>query len=113
MSGIAAFIRCLVLADWTFNPYIGGAKLRRASEAIIPGALSILQGTVPGRVRGSGHMVPTYFRRCSGIERFNGHCGFALLFLLVPVFLSFESSRKLRLRNPYTLQYWIAHVSGR
>src|SRR4051794_39432623 len=29
----------------------------------IPGALSILQGTVPGRVRGSGHMVPTYFRR--------------------------------------------------
>src|SRR5579871_3135523 len=29
----------------------------------IPGALSILKGTVPGRVRGSGHMVPTYFRR--------------------------------------------------
>jgi hypothetical protein len=25
-------------------------------------------------------MVPTYFRRCSGIECFNGHCGFALLF---------------------------------
>src|SRR3954447_17641082 len=32
-------------------------------EPHIPGALSILQGTVPGRVRGSGHMVPTYFRR--------------------------------------------------
>ena len=32
-------------------------------EPYIPGALSILQGTVPGRVRGSGHMVPTYFRR--------------------------------------------------
>jgi len=25
-------------------------------------------------------MVPTYFRRCSGIECFNGHRGFALLF---------------------------------
>jgi len=23
-------------------------------------------------------MVPTYFRRCSGIECFNGHRGFAL-----------------------------------
>src|SRR4030088_3606335 len=32
-------------------------------EPYIPGALSILQGTVPGRVRGSGHMVPPYFRR--------------------------------------------------
>src|ERR1700720_2515971 len=32
-------------------------------EPYIPGALSILQGTVPGRIRGSGHMVPTYFRR--------------------------------------------------
>src|SRR5437763_10172004 len=32
-------------------------------EPYIPGALSILQGTVPGRVRGLGHMVPTYFRR--------------------------------------------------
>src|SRR6185437_2772613 len=48
-------------------------------EPYIPGALSILQGTVPGRVRGSGHMVPTYFRRCSGIECFNGYRGFALL----------------------------------
>src|SRR3954470_19280117 len=53
----------LTLADRAFNPYIDGAKLRCASGAIIPGALSILQGTVPGRVRGSGHMVPTYFRR--------------------------------------------------
>src|ERR1700743_2491243 len=50
-------------------------------EPYIPGALSILQGTVPGRVRGPGHMVPTYFRRCSGIECFNGHRGFALYFL--------------------------------
>src|SRR5437899_2204047 len=32
-------------------------------EPYIPGALSILQGTVPGRVRGSGHVVPTYLRR--------------------------------------------------
>src|SRR5438445_7936318 len=53
----------LVLADRPYRSYIGRAKLRCASGAIIPGALSILQGTVPGRVRGSGHMVPTYFRR--------------------------------------------------
>src|SRR5258708_15473520 len=32
-------------------------------EPYIPGALSILPGPVPGRIRGSGHMVPTYFRR--------------------------------------------------
>src|ERR1700726_1280406 len=32
-------------------------------EPYIPGALSILPGTVPGQVRGLGHMVPTYFRR--------------------------------------------------
>ncbi len=57
------FSRALALADWAVSPYIGRAKLRCASGAIIPGALSILQGTVPGRVRGSGHMVPTYFRR--------------------------------------------------
>jgi hypothetical protein len=49
-------------------------------EPHIPGALSILTGTVPGQVRGLGYMVPTYFRRCSGIECFNGHRGFALLF---------------------------------
>src|SRR3954452_9723208 len=53
----------LPLAVWCHRRYIGRAKLRCASGAIIPGALSILQGTVPGRVRGSGHMVPTYFRR--------------------------------------------------
>src|SRR5258708_14303180 len=34
-----------------------------SQEPYIPGALSILQGTVPGQVRGLGHMVPTYFRR--------------------------------------------------
>src|SRR6059058_2427649 len=32
-------------------------------EPYIPGALSILPGTVPGQVCGPGHMVPTYFRR--------------------------------------------------
>jgi hypothetical protein len=65
-------------------------------EPYIPGALSILQGTVPDRVRGSGHMVPTYFRRCSGIECFNGHCGFALLFFVDEfVFVSpFQRSRR-------------------
>src|SRR5450755_2262321 len=32
-------------------------------EPYIPGALSILPGTVPGQARGLGYMVPTYFRR--------------------------------------------------
>ena len=32
-------------------------------------------------------MVPTYFRRCSGIERFNGHSGFALFISLHVILL--------------------------
>src|ERR1700730_17807312 len=51
---------------WRFGPIVV-TLIRRScvarQEPYIPGALSILQGTVPGRVRGSGHMVPTYFRR--------------------------------------------------
>src|ERR1700681_3842742 len=35
----------LALADRRYRSYIGGAKLRCASGAIIPGALSILKGT--------------------------------------------------------------------
>ena len=42
---------------------LAGRSCVARQEPYIPGALSILQGTVPGRVRGSGHMVPTYFRR--------------------------------------------------
>src|SRR5262249_34830764 len=36
-------------------------------RSLIPGALSILKGAVPGRARGFGHMAPTYFRREPGI----------------------------------------------
>jgi len=43
----------------------GGAAERVRS--LIPGALSILKGAVPGRARGLGHMAPTYFRREPGI----------------------------------------------
>src|SRR5438477_497132 len=42
---------------------LGARSCVARQEPYIPGALSILKGTVPGRVRGSGHMVPTYFRR--------------------------------------------------
>src|SRR6185437_9339385 len=42
---------------------LAGRSCVARQEPYIPGALSILPGTVPGRVRGSGHMVPTYFRR--------------------------------------------------
>jgi hypothetical protein len=38
-------------------------------------------------------MVPTYFRRCSGIECFNGHCGFALL-LFAGTFVAASSIAK-------------------
>src|SRR5687768_18581187 len=55
---LAVSARLLLIVDKFRN-----ARLRRASGAIIPGALSILKGTVPGLVRGPGHMVPTYFRR--------------------------------------------------
>src|ERR1700686_4612327 len=51
---------------WRFCPIVVTLMVRSCvarQEPYIPGALSILQGTVPGRVRGSGHMVPTYFRR--------------------------------------------------
>src|SRR6516162_10486653 len=37
-------------------------------RSLIPGALSILKGAVPGRARGFGHMAPTYFRREPGID---------------------------------------------
>src|SRR3954470_24069516 len=44
--------------------YIGyGEAATRVRNQHIPGALSILKGTVSGQVRGPGHMVPTYFRR--------------------------------------------------
>src|SRR6202048_1546684 len=47
-------------------------------EPYIPGALSILPGTVPGRVRGSGHIVPTYFRRELRDRALQRRRGFAL-----------------------------------
>src|SRR6185312_8040766 len=42
---------------------LAGRSCVARQEPYIPGALSILPGTVPGQVRGLGHMVPTYFRR--------------------------------------------------
>src|SRR5260370_42554775 len=42
---------------------LAGRSCVARQEPYIPGALSILQGTVPGQVRGLGYMVPTYFRR--------------------------------------------------
>ena len=66
------------LASWTFAHYIIEAGLRGALGANIPGALSILEGAVPDRARGLGHMAPTYFRREPGIERSDGRCGSAL-----------------------------------
>src|SRR5215210_6175302 len=66
------------LASWREHDYIRKAGLPGASGAIIPGALSILTGAVPGRARGLGHMAPTYLRREPGIERSDGQCGSAL-----------------------------------
>src|ERR1700692_269632 len=51
---------------WRFGVTVVTLVLRSCvarQEPYIPGALSILPGTVPGQVRGLGHMVPTYFRR--------------------------------------------------
>ena len=51
---------------WRTAPIVAtlvGRSCVARQEPYIPGALSILQGTVPGQVRGLGHMVPTYFRR--------------------------------------------------
>jgi hypothetical protein len=59
--------------------YIFTAGLRGALGDIIPGALSILKGAVPGRARGFGHMAPTYLRRDPGIELSDGHRGSARL----------------------------------
>ena len=42
---------------------LAGRSCVARQEPYIPGALSILPGTVPGQVRGLGYMVPTYFRR--------------------------------------------------
>src|SRR5690349_18381313 len=70
-----------LLSIWTENPAqarLRGGKSRasalnyacgaaRCVRSLIPGALSILKGAVPGRARGLGHMAPTYFRREPGI----------------------------------------------
>jgi hypothetical protein len=70
-------------------------------------------------------MVPTYFRRCSGIECFNGHCGFALLFF-VAEFVSvspFQRSRHTPRKRGIqyaavfgnitgALEYWITRLRG-
>src|SRR5437868_9938258 len=100
MAGNAAAApRPCPLASPPDRRYIGLAKLRGASGDIIPGALSILKGAVPDRTRGSGHTAPTYFRREPGIERSNGHCGFALFLLLHEPAGSADASARLAPRN--------------
>ena len=88
--------------------YIDRAGLPGATGAIIPGALSILQGAVPVRTRGFGHMAPTYFRREPGIERSNGRrgsalpagCAFAATAGLVPAIHVFRVARSRHVRSP-------------
>jgi hypothetical protein len=103
MEGYIALFLCfgrpLALAHWPDSPTLGARSCVARQEPYIPGALSILQGTVPGRVRGSGHMVPTYFRRCSGIECFNGLCGFALFLLSITLFRLIVSFGRYSLRR--------------
>jgi hypothetical protein len=70
-------------------------------------------------------MVPTYFRRCSGIECFNGHCGFALLFLsmsllpsvhfntaVIPRESGVSSTLQPRGQTASALEYWIIRFRG-
>src|SRR3954469_25979760 len=57
--------------------YIVRAGLRCLSDTYSRG-LTIPKGAVPGRVRGSGHMAPTYFCRFPG-SKSDGSCGSALL----------------------------------
>src|SRR5215212_2271999 len=93
-------------------------------EPYIPGALSILQGTVPGRVRGSGHMVPTYFRRelrdrvlqrPSRLRTF--FCcrvspAFQLPLPVVPRESGVSSTLRLRDSVSGALEYWITRFRG-
>src|SRR4051794_23173707 len=60
--------------------YIVRAGLRCLLDTYSRG-LTIPKGAVPGRVRGSGHMAPTYFCRFPG-SKSDGSCGSALLFAL-------------------------------
>src|SRR3954452_13051873 len=55
--------------------YIAWAGLRCLSDTYSRG-LTIPKGAVPGRVRGSGHMAPTYFCRFPGSTS-DGSCGSA------------------------------------
>src|SRR5690349_7707448 len=59
---------------------------------------------------------PPTFVGNSGIERFNGLCGFALLFLSLTLFrliLSRAENRGSAIRIRTALQSWLVHVSGR
>src|SRR3979490_2018603 len=94
-------------------------------EPYIPGALSILQGTVPDQVRGLGHMVPTYFRRelrDRALQRPSRLRTF--LFVAVsgrrPIRIAVilreggvSSTPRLRGSIATALEYWIARIRGR
>ena len=64
-------------------------------------------------------MVPTYFRRDSGIECFNGLCGFALLFLLILLPSSPSGSAvipqapAIRIRNGSAIWFASSVIRGR
>ena len=108
--------------SWLHWPREAASRVR---EPYIPGALSILQGTVPGRVRDPVIWCPPTFVGNSGIERSNGHRGFAL-FCLSSCFLSsvrpFPSSYPAKAGYPVrrgsavlsqaSLGYWITRFRG-
>src|SRR3954468_8152587 len=75
----AVYSRPLPLAQAAHNAYIGRAKLRRSSEAIIsPGPYrSFRELSLAGSVDPVIWCPPTFVGN-SGIERSNGDCGFAL-----------------------------------
>src|SRR5476651_842810 len=105
---------------------LAGRSCVARQESYIPGALSILPGTVPGRVRGSGHMVPTYFRRelrDRALQRPSRLRTFVSLFAVccrrpirIAVILresGVSGTPRLRGSVASALEYWIARLRGR
>src|ERR1700692_4842949 len=109
---------------WRFGPIV--VTLTRRScvarqEPYIPGALSILQGTVPGQVRGLGHMVPTYFRRelrDRALQRPSWLRTFLFLFAaefdssVIPRESGVSSTPQLHGFIASALEYWITRFRG-
>src|SRR5258705_5186805 len=110
---------------WRFGPIVAtltGRSCVARQESYIPGALSILPGTVPGQVRGLGHMVPTYFRRelrdralqrPSRLRTFVfSHCRrWSIRIAVILRESGVSSTPQLRGSITSTLEYWIARRS--